>query len=439
MHGTVPPTRPPRILLADADQFFVAVARLVDPEGAGKAKLLIVGGRPGSRGVVCSASYEARAYGVRSGMSISQALRLCPAALAVPVPRNACGEKSRAIRNVLTRFAPIVAAASVDEFYLDLTGTEQIYHDEPLAVTAHRIRAAVKAETGCGVSIGGGASTLIAKIAAGAAKPNVASGADGVHIVPFGEEESFMRTQPLAEIPGIGPKAQERLCSLGLVMVPDVLDADPVTIRRYLGDKLAEWITRKAKGIGSSNLHGRDQQKAMSREDTFDHDISDDAELETELQRLAVRVVADLRGDGLKARTITVKLRENDFTTRNASRTLDVPVSTERAVFSTARLLLRKLRTTRRLPVRLLGVALSQLDDGDLAEQLTLLPEATPAPTETPRDRALAHAMDQVRAKFGAGAVQPASLIGEAAPTSVEDRSETDGIRRTQPRKVIRG
>ena len=422
-------SRTPRILLADADAFFVAVARLVDPDGAGKASLLIVGGRPGSRGVVCSASYEARAFGVRSGMSISQALRLCPGAMAVPVPRNACGETSRAIRDVLVRFAPVVVAASVDEFYLDLTGTEAVYHDEPLHLTAQRLRAAVLAETGCSISIGGGSSTLIAKIAAGAAKPLPGTRATGVHIVPIGGEEAFMRTQPLAEIPGIGPKAQQRLQSLGLVRVPDVLDADPATIRRYLGDKLAEWITRKARGIGSSSLHGRDQQKGMSREDTFDHDISDDARLEIELQRLSVRVVADLRGDGLRARTITIKLRENDFTTRNASRTLDFAVSTERAVFTTARQLLRKLRAKRRLPVRLLGVALSQLEEGDITEQLSLLPDATPVATETPRDRALAAAVDRVRARYGAGAVQPASLIASAAPTTVEDRTETDGVR----------
>jgi DNA polymerase IV len=421
--------RPPRILLADADAFFVAVARLVDPDGAGKSDLLIVGGRPGSRGVVCSASYSARAFGVRSGMSISQALRLCPDALAVPVPRRACSEKSRAIETVLHRFAPVVVAASVDEFYLDLSGTEAMYHGEPMHETAQRIRTAVFQETGCSISIGGGTSTLIAKIAAGAAKPVPGSGANGVHIVAPGAEEAFMRTQPLAEIPGIGPKAQERLRSLGLVRVPDVLDADPLTIRRYLGEKLAEWLTRKARGEGSASLHGRDQQKGMSREDTFDHDISDDVALERELQRLVVRVVADLRGDHLRAKTITVKLRENDFTTRNASKTLDAPVSTERPVFATARQLLRKLRAHRKLPVRLLGVSLSQLDDGDLAEQLTLLPDVAAVVSETPRDRALASALDQVRARFGAGAVQPASLLRDLAPTGVEDRTETDGPR----------
>src|SRR5688500_12717559 len=126
--GTPTPVR--RILLADADAFFVAVARMVDPDGAGKAPLLIVGGSAESRGVVCSASYETRRYGVRSAMPISRALRLCPQAMCVPVPRRACSQKSREIRAVLERFAPVVEGASIDEWYLDLGGTERLYHDE---------------------------------------------------------------------------------------------------------------------------------------------------------------------------------------------------------------------------------------------------------------------------------------------------------------------
>ena len=132
---------PPRILLADADQFFVAVARLADPEGAGQAALLIVGGAPGSRGVVCSASYETRAFGVRSAMPIARALRLCPRAMCIPVPRGACSTKSREIRTVLERFTPVVRGASVDEWYLDMGGTEALYHHEPLEATARRMRA----------------------------------------------------------------------------------------------------------------------------------------------------------------------------------------------------------------------------------------------------------------------------------------------------------
>src|SRR5256885_1578132 len=129
-----------RILLADADAFFVGVARLADPEGAGRAPLLIVGGSRDSRGVVCSASYETRKFGVRSAMPIARALRLCPDAMCVPVPRKACSEKSAEIRSVLEKFAPIVEGASIDEWYMDLAGTEGIYGNEPLAHTAHRMR-----------------------------------------------------------------------------------------------------------------------------------------------------------------------------------------------------------------------------------------------------------------------------------------------------------
>src|ERR1041384_1986321 len=136
-----------RILLADADAFYVAVARLVGPDGAGKARLLIVGGAADRRGVVTSASYEARAYGVHSAMPMARAVRLCPGATVVPVPWEACADKGREIGAVLRRFTPAVEQASSDEFYLDLSGTERLYHGEPLTATARRIRDAVLAET----------------------------------------------------------------------------------------------------------------------------------------------------------------------------------------------------------------------------------------------------------------------------------------------------
>ena len=182
-----------RILLADADAFFVAVARMVDPEGAGREPLLIVGGTRESRGVVCSASYEARKFGVRSAMPIARALRLCPKAMCVPVPSKACGQKSREIRKVLERFSPVVEGASVDEWYMDLAGTEGLYH-EPLADTAMRIRDAVRRETTLSVSIGGGTSKLVAKMAVERAKPKPGTGANGVHIVPAGLEGEFLET-----------------------------------------------------------------------------------------------------------------------------------------------------------------------------------------------------------------------------------------------------
>ncbi|MGK7312686.1 MAG: DNA polymerase IV, partial [Candidatus Longimicrobiales bacterium M2_2A_002] len=136
-----------RLLLLDCDQFFVQCARLADPGGAGREPLLLVGGTPQGRGVVTSASYETREYGCRSAMPTARALQLCPDAKVVPVPRELCGRKSREVRAVLRRFTPLVEAASIDEAYLDLTGTEALYHDEPLAETARRIQAAVKEAT----------------------------------------------------------------------------------------------------------------------------------------------------------------------------------------------------------------------------------------------------------------------------------------------------
>ena len=232
----------PRILLADADAFFAAVARLVDPEGAGKSPLLIVGGRRGSRGVVCSASWEARQFGVKSAMSIARAEKLCPQAMFVPVPGKACGMKSREIRAVLETFTPIVSGASVDEWYMDLGGTEGIYHNETLRDTAHRIRAAVKQQTGMSVSIGGGTNRLVAKMAVERAKAKPGTTADGVHIVAPGGEAAFLRTFNLADIPMVGPKFQARLQSLGLVTVPDLLQHDLTALRRMIGENAAEWL-----------------------------------------------------------------------------------------------------------------------------------------------------------------------------------------------------
>src|SRR3954471_21724818 len=228
------PAAPRRILLVDADAFFVAVARLVDPEVAGKAPLLIVGGAAGSRGVVCSASYETRRFGVRSAMLISRALRLCPDALCVPVPRKACSIKHREIRTVLERFTPHVQGASIDEWYLDLGGTERLYDGASLDTIAHRIRTTVAEATGLTVSIGGGTSKLVAKLAVERAKPKHGSGANGVHIVAPGAELEFMRQLSLADIPGIGPKSAARLADAGLRGVEDVLVLDDAALARLV-------------------------------------------------------------------------------------------------------------------------------------------------------------------------------------------------------------
>ena len=399
-----------RILLADADAFFVAVARIVDPEGAGKTPLLIVGGTRESRGVVCSASYETRKFGVRSAMSIAQALRLCPGAMCVPVPRKACSTKSHEIRAVLQRFTPIVGGASIDEWYLDLSGTENLYHQEPLGVTARRMRDAVRHETGLSISLGGGVNKLIAKLAVERAKPKGGTGADGVHIVEPGAEEAFLRTFSLAELPMVGPKFQERLAALGMTTVPHVLEYDLPTLQRWLGPREAEWLWNRVRGVDDSAVESWGDAKSISRDETFSQDIRSDQELEHELLVLVTRAAFDLRGDGLAARTITVRIRDMDFRTRSAQRTLVEPVVSDRIIMGVSRELLVKLRAARRVPARLLGVALSSLASDPKADQLTLFAANTDPLAETERDRTVARAVDQVREKFGAKGILPASL-----------------------------
>lgn len=420
---------PRRILLVDADAFFVAVARLVDPEGAGRSPLLIVGGAPGSRGVVCSASYECRRYGVRSAMPIAQALRLCPQATCVPVPRTACGEKSREIAAVLGRFAPVVAPASIDEWYLDLAGTEALYGGEPLAATAQRIRRAVAEAAGLTVSIGGGTNRLVAKLAVELAKPHKAArdGApdddmrgSGAYVVPPGGEAAFVARLTLAELPLVGPKLQERLARAGMRTVADALRHDLPSLERLLGERTGRWLHDRVRGVDPTPVEPRDEAKSMSREETFDRDLHDEPTIERELARLAVRVSADLRGDGLLARTVTVKVRDADFETRQASRTLDRGIDSERAVAAVARALLRRLRRARRVGVRLLGVSLSQLAGEGAAEggQLALFEDAPAAragepPVETERDRELSRVVDRIRGKFGNRAIVPGEILGE--------------------------
>jgi DNA polymerase-4 len=394
-----------RILHADADAFFVAVARMADPEGAGKATLLIVGGRPGSRGVVCSASWETRAFGVRSAMPIAQALRLCPQAMCVPVPRQACGTTSRAIGAVLARYTPVVEGASIDEWYLDLTGTEALYEHEPLEATARRIREAVHTETGMWLSIGGGPSKLVAKLAAERAKPRPGTGATGVRIVPDGGEAEFLREFALAELPGVGPKLQSKLASLGMVRVDDVLPHDRTTLARWIGRRPAEWLWARVRGIHTTPVEARASAKQISHETTFSRDVQDTAAIAAILRGLAARTAASMRGDKLAARTVTVKLKDADFTTRLASRTLPEPLESDRAVADVAVGLLGKLRAARPVSARLVGVALGNLVAARDAEQLGLF--ASPATAvERPQDRAVSRAVDRVRERFGSEAIR---------------------------------
>jgi len=394
----------PRILQVDADAFFVQVARLTDPDGPAQADLLLVGGSADGRGVVTSAAYQCRAYGVRSGMPTGQALRLCPDATVVGVPRRACSDKSRSITRVLERFTPVVEPASIDEMYLDLTGTEELYKGESLEETARRIRAEVLDETEIAVSIGGGTTRLVAKLAANRAKPHRSPDPGGVLIVPPGGEAEFLTSFNLADIPGVGPRFQERLYQFGLESVRDALPHDLTTLQSWLGERAGTWLYRRIRGQGSARVERGARAKSISRDETFSRDISSDEVLGQELLRLVDRATSDLRKHRWAARTVTVRIRDSDFKTRQKSRTLPEPVISDGRVAIVAKGLLERLRSDRLVPARLLGVALSNLIPEESVDQLSLFHQQELG-GESKRDRALARALDEVREKFGRGAV----------------------------------
>ncbi len=393
-----------RILLVDCDAFYVQVARLEDPEGAGKADLLLVGGSPSGRGVVTSASYGARRFGVRSAMPTAQALRLCPDAKVVGVPRGACSEKSREIRSCLDTLSPVVQAASIDEFYLDLTGTERLF-GEPLEVTADRIRVAVLEATRISVSIGGGTRRMIAKLASGTAKPG------GVRIVPPGQEAEFMKELDLAEIPGVGPALVKALRKKGLIRIEEALGVEQAWLERWFGPGRGRWLYRRMRGLDASRVDPREARRSISSERTFFKDLTSDEDLERALLRLSRSVTHSLRKAGLRARTITVKLRDADFRTRSRSRTVAKPLETDGATYAIARQLLSELRSRRRTPARLLGVGLTNLGLGDDRLQLGFFEEDDRL--EGDRERTLDHVVDGLRERFGDRAVLPGRIIGD--------------------------
>ena len=342
-------------------------------------------------------------------MPISQAERLCPNAMFVPVPRRECMVKAQEIRDVLEEWSPIVEPASIDEFYLSLAGTEALYRHEPLAVTAARIRQDILTRTGMTVSFGGGSNRLIAKMAVEVAKPKPGTGRQGVFIVPDGGEADFVAPLDLALIPGIGPRFAEILRRKGLVKAQDVLPLDRQTLELWFGQRTGVWLFDKVRGISRTPVVGRGDAKSVSRENTFPEDLISDDEIETDLVRLTARVCQDLRGDGLVARTITIKLRDHDFRTRQTARTLGEHVSTDRVIVPVALELLAKLRRERRCAARLIGIALSHLAPADRPQQLGLF--GSFEEKETERDRKVAATVDAIAGKFGRKSIGPARVI----------------------------
>jgi DNA polymerase-4 len=310
---------------------------------------------------------------------------------------------------VLHELAPVVQAASIDEFYLDLSGTERLFVGETLEDTAWRIREEVLARTSVSVSIGGGTRRVIAKLAAGLAKPA------GVYCVAPGKEQEFLCRLELRELPGVGPSLVDALKKRGLVRVEDALGVQLEWLQRWFGVRRGAWLYRRVRGMDDSEVDPHEARKSISAERTFFRDLEGDEDLERRLLGLVGGVCATLRKKGLRARTITVKLRDSDFKTRQHSRTMPEAVESDSAVYEVSRDLLHELRDARRTPARLLGVGLTGLVDADAASQLGLFPDADDGP-EKARDRRVSRAVDHLRDRFGDGAVLPGRILDGRAP-----------------------
>ncbi|MGH7508427.1 MAG: DNA polymerase IV [Gemmatimonadales bacterium] len=388
---------PARILHVDLDAFFVEVCRQRHPELRG-LELLVVGGRRDQRGVVQSASYGARRFGIHAGMPIAEAVRRCPQATFFQGSFAHYRSASRQVRRVLDEFSPTVVMASLDEAYLDFNGTERLYPVSLLPV-AEELRELVRQQTGLNCSVGIGPNRMIAKLASDCAKPR------GLMEVRAGWEEGFLAGLPLGALPGVGPKTAERWAELGLVDVHQVQEMEERALERLIGAD-ARALKLRAQGQGGTVLSRDRLPKSVSRETTLSRDLRNPAELEQVLALLTARVGAQLRDEQLLARTVTLKLRHDDFRTVTRRHTLEDSTDLDAELYQAARVLFRiafeEVRQRDR-GVRLIGIAATGL--GRTAE-----PDLFEAPARG-RLRRLTAAVDKVRAKFGFNAVTPGTIF----------------------------
>jgi len=389
---------PPRFLHVDLDAFFVEVCRQRHPE-LRAVDLLVVGGRRDQRGVVQSASYGARAYGIHAGMPIAQAVRLCPAATFFQGEFGHYREASHAVQAVLQRHSPTVVMASMDEAYLDFSGTERLF-PVSLLPSAELIRAEVKAEAGLDCSIGIGANRMIAKLASDAAKPR------GMLEIRPGWEEGFLAGLPLRALPGVGPKTAERWAAIGFTEVAQVQAASLEALAAIVGDGAAE-LKARAHGYGGTTLNANRIAKSIGRETTLSRDSTRLEQLDQLLALFSARIGSELRSEGLVARTVTVKLRHGDFHTVTRRRTLEQPTDLDQELLSAGRALLGPAYDEARRRgqgVRLVGISASGL--------MAAAPVDLFEPAGRSKLRTVTEAVDKVRQRFGYDAVSSANLTG---------------------------
>jgi DNA polymerase-4 len=387
------------ILHVDLDAFFAAVEQRDRPELRGKP-VIVGGGGPNDRGVVSTASYEARVFGVLSAMSLREAGRRCPNGIFLPVDGAKYQAASKDVLAVLRRFTPLVEPISIDEAFLDVTGSRVLFGDGK--AIGRRIKDEVKGSVDLTISVGVATTKLVAKIASDLGKP------DGLVVVEPGDEATFLAPLEIRRLWGVGEKSAAALREYGVRTIGDLADLpEDLLVRRF--GKHGGALAHRARGIDDDPVGGREAAKSIGHEHTFDVDTSDREVIERTLLGMSEGVAGRLRDSGVKATTITVKIRDTTFRTITRQRTLPDATDLTEPIFRTALELARP--EVRGLRIRLLGVTASGLGE---REQLSLFA------ADDPRRRKVTEAADAVRHRFGERAITRARLVGSRLPAPFE-------------------
>jgi DNA polymerase-4 len=384
------------IMHIDLDAFFASIEQHDHPEYRGRP--LVVGAQPGKRGVVATCSYEARRYGVRSAMPISEAARrLPPETVYLRPSMQRYGAVSQQIMQALEDISPVVEQVSVDEAFLDISGMERLVGSPE--VIGRRAKAIIHQAVGLTASVGIGPNRLIAKLASDYQKP------DGLTVVLSDQVEAFLDPQPLTVLRGLGVKSAPILQRLGLRTVADVRRLSLLELRRQLGDLAGTKIYEQSRGIASDRIHSHSKRKSISKETTFNEDIADPEILRDTLRWAAQEVGHVARQEGRKGSIVTLKIRFRGFKTHTRSRTLATPTAADMQIFQQAWELYQAEQWSNK-PVRLIGLGISGWEKGvaPAAEQGELFSEPDPEPDQ--KQDLLYETLDAVSEKFGRKSVR---------------------------------
>jgi DNA polymerase-4 len=416
---------PPTILHVDMDAYYASIEVRDNPSLAGKP--VAVGGPAGGRGVIASASYAARAFGVRSAMPTARALALCPELVVVPPNFERYTAESRRIMDVFLSYTPLVEPLSLDEAFLDVAGCEALFGDS--VAVGRAIQRDILRETGLVASIGIASSKFVAKLASDMEKPG------GFVVIQPDEVTRVLAPLPVSAIFGVGPRTAKRLEALGVRTVGDVAALDRDEVLRRFGASGA-WIHDLAHGIDTRRVTPRREERSYSQERTFARDIADREELKRQLFAFCEEVAYRLRESGLRGRTVSVKARYWNFKTITRTRTLALSTNLGIRFYAAARELLERVPPG---PLRLLGVQVSQLEDVRTPHQgwlfggpaAPLIDESKRGAAPAPQDRLekLAPGLDELRRKYGRGAVVPATLLGRGPARGREGLAAQSGAR----------